>query len=261
MKILNLCFGIAWLLGSYPAVGAVADRFDYPIGNRDRYTETNNGDGWYVAQEFGEWNASFSKYHLGEDWNAESGGNTDCGLPVCAVANGTIVYASIVSGWGRVLIVRHTLPDGSQVESLYGHLGSFAKTSGDVARGEQIGAIGDGNEGGTTYSCHLHLELRTAVCPNWGQAGPGYSVTSKPVGWVDPSDYIDAKRLDLSGTICFVSNFGNGTISAVAADGSVSTFATGLQHPTGLAVDKQGNVYAPDWGVGAGLVGTVNKIT
>ena len=115
MKTLNLCLGIAWLLGSYSAAAAVADRFDYPIGNRDRYTEANDGDGWYVAQEFGEWNSSFSKYHLGEDWNAESGGNTDCGLPVYAVANGTIVYANIATGWGRVLIVRHALPDGSQV--------------------------------------------------------------------------------------------------------------------------------------------------
>ena len=198
MKIPNLCLGIAWLLGSYSAAAAVADRFDYPIGNRDRYTETNDGDGWYVAQEFGDWNSDYLKYHLGEDWNAESGGNTDCGLPVYAVANGTIVYANIATGWGRVLIVRHTLPDGSQVESLYGHLASFAKTSGDVVRGDQIGTIGDGSEGGTTYSCHLHLEIRTAVCPNWGQAGPGYSTTPMPVGWTDPSDYIDSRR-QLSG--------------------------------------------------------------
>ena len=192
MKRLNLCLSIAWLFAGYSAIAAVADRFDYPIGNRERYTEAKDGDGWYSAQEFGEWNASFSKYHLGEDWNAESGGNTDCGLPVYAFANGTIVYAGIASGWGRVLIVRHTLPDGSQVESLYGHLGSFAKTSGDVARGEQVGVIGDGSEGGTTYLCHLHLELRTAACPNWGQAGPGYSTTPKPAGWTDPSDFVDS---------------------------------------------------------------------
>ena len=136
-----------------------------------------------------------SKYHLGEDWNAESGGNTDCGLPVYSVANGTSSYADIASGWGRVLIVRHTLPDGSQVESLYGHLASFAKTSGDVARGDQIGTIGDGSEGGATYPCHLHLEIRTAACPNWGRAGQATGgTTSKAAGWTDPSDFIDSKR-------------------------------------------------------------------
>jgi murein DD-endopeptidase MepM/ murein hydrolase activator NlpD len=192
MKILSFCFGLALLAGQQCAVATIADRFDYAIGNRDRYTEANDGDGWYDAQEFGEWNPTYSKYHLGEDWNAESG--SDCGLPVYAVANGTIAYASIASGWGRVMIVRHTLPDGSQVESLYGHLGSFSKTSGDVARGEQIGTIGDGSEGGTTYPCHLHLEIRTAVSPNWGQPGPGYSATPKPDGWFDPSDFIDLHR-------------------------------------------------------------------
>ena len=192
MKTLNLCLGLVFLIGQHCAVAAIADRFDYPIGNRDRYTEANDGDGWYVALEFGEWNPDVSKYHIGEDWNAESLGNTDCGLPLYAVANGTIVYANIASGWGRVLIVRHTLPDGSQVESLYGHLASFAKTSGDVARGEQVGTIGDGREGGVTYLCHLHLEVRTAACPNWGQPGPGYSATSTPVGWTDPSEFLDA---------------------------------------------------------------------
>src|ERR1017187_6016364 len=65
----------------------------------------------------------------------------------------------------------------------------------------------------------------------------------------------------IAATLMYVSNVGNGTISAVADNGSVSTFATGLQSPTGLAFDKWGNLYAADWGVGGGLVGTINKIT
>ena len=170
-----------------------SDGFDYPIGARTRYTEARDGDGWYCAQEFGDLYAP-GQYHLGEDWNAESGGDTDCGLLVYAVGSGTIVYANIATGWGRVLIVRHSVPDGSQVESLYGHLGSFTRTSGDVARGEQVGTIGNGSEGGTTYPCHLHLEVRVAACPNWGQPGPGYSASPRPAGWVDPSDFIDAHR-------------------------------------------------------------------
>jgi hypothetical protein len=57
------------------------DGFDYPIGARTRYTEASDGDGWYVALEFNEFYSGNGKYHLGEDWNAESGGNTDYGLP------------------------------------------------------------------------------------------------------------------------------------------------------------------------------------
>jgi sugar lactone lactonase YvrE len=62
-------------------------------------------------------------------------------------------------------------------------------------------------------------------------------------------------------TLMYVSNSGNGTISAVAEDGSVSTFATGLQQPAGLALDRWGNLYVGDLGVGGGLVGTIKKIT
>ncbi len=195
----NNDFAVSAVFTVTDADDEITEGFDYPIGSRIRYTHASDGDGWYVAQAFGEWNGTFSKYHLGEDWNAESGGNTDCGFPVYSVADGTIVFAGIGTGWGRVVIVRHTLPNGSQVESLYGHLGSFAKTRGNVVRGEQIGTIGDGSEGGTTYSCHLHLEIRNASCPNWGQPGPGYSATQNPDGWLHPSGFIDGNRPSSTG--------------------------------------------------------------
>jgi len=115
----------------------ISNGFDYPVGESGYVTQANDGDGWYNAQDFGVNN------HLGEDWNGEGGGDTDCGEPVYAVSKGTIVYAEDAgSGWGNVIIVRHQLPDGTQVESLYGHLQSMNKTSGTVERREQIGTIG-----------------------------------------------------------------------------------------------------------------------
>jgi murein DD-endopeptidase MepM/ murein hydrolase activator NlpD len=162
----------------------VSNGFDYPIGSTGNATQASDGDGWYNAQDFTVSN------HLGEDWNAESGGNTDCGASVYASSSGTIVYAATASGWGRVLIVRHTLPDGTQVETLYGHLQSFVRTSGDVSRRELIGTIGDGN--GTQAFCHLHFELRFPNSTSWGSPGPGYS--SNTTGWTDPSNYVDAHR-------------------------------------------------------------------
>jgi len=174
---------------------SLTDEFDYPIGNKQAYTENNDGDGWYNAQDFGDYYAGYG-YHLGEDWNAESGGNTDLGSPVYAVANGTIVSAAVGTGWGNVIIVRHTLPDSTQVESMYAHLDTMLKTSGNVTRGEQIGTIGTGAVGGTTYSAHLHFEIRTSDCPNWGTRGSGYSTTPSATGWTDPSDFLDANRPD-----------------------------------------------------------------
>jgi murein DD-endopeptidase MepM/ murein hydrolase activator NlpD len=163
----------------------VSDGFDYPVGRAARVTEAKDGDGWYNAQDLGENN------HLGEDWNGEEGGNSDCGLPVYAASKGLIFFAGEAGpGWGKVIILRHRLPDGTLVETLYAHLQSFARTSGEVDRREKIASVGDADR---AYPCHLHFELRFSDCPAWGSTGPGYS--HNRTGWADPSDYIDAHRL------------------------------------------------------------------
>ncbi len=161
----------------------IADRFAYPVGNKEFLTEAKDTkDDWYNATNFGETN------HLGEDWNKNSGGNTDCGEPVYAIANGVITYAQDAgTGWGNVVIIEHTLPDGKKVESLYGHLQEILKTSGEVKKREQIGKVGNANG---KYLCHLHLEIRDETCPMWHQVGGGYS--SERSGWVDASEFIDS---------------------------------------------------------------------
>ena len=163
----------------------IADRFAYPIGKTEFVTQSKDKkDDWYNAQDFG------ANTHLGEDWNKNSGGNTDCSEPVYSAADGTIVYAEDAGvGWGNVVIVEHNLPNGERVQTLYGHLQKITKTSGEVKMREQIGAVGNADG---KYLCHLHFELRTADCPLWNQAGAGYS--SKRKGWLDPSDFIDVRR-------------------------------------------------------------------
>ena len=163
----------------------IAEKFAYPIGKTEAITQNKDKkDDWYNAQDFTVNN------HLGEDWNANSGGNTDCGAAVYAAASGTIVFAENAGvGWGNVVIIEHILPDGKKVQTLYGHLQEVLKTSGDVKLREQIGTIGNADG---KYLCHLHFELRDEDCPMWNQAGAGYSAERK--GWLDPSNFIDARR-------------------------------------------------------------------
>ena len=163
----------------------IADKFAYPIGATESITQAKDRkDDWYNAQDFTRNN------HLGEDWNANTGGNTDCGEPVFAAANGTITVAEDAgAGWGNVVIIEHNLPNGERVQTLYGHLQKITKTSGEVKLREQIGEVGNASG---TYLCHLHFELRTADCPMWNKAGAGYSTENK--GWIDPSNFIDARR-------------------------------------------------------------------
>jgi murein DD-endopeptidase MepM/ murein hydrolase activator NlpD len=163
----------------------IADKFAYPIGKTEIATEAkDNKDEWYNAQDFG------ANDHLGEDWNKNSGGNTDCGQPVFAAAAGTIVYAEDAGiGWGNVVIIEHNLPCGKKVQTLYGHLQKILKTSGEVKLREQIGTIGNADG---RYLCHLHFELREESCPMWNEAGAGYSAERN--GWLDPSDFIDKRK-------------------------------------------------------------------
>jgi len=168
-----------------PSVKIIAAGFAYPIGKTETATQAKDRkDEWYNAQDFGANN------HLGEDWNKNSGGNTDCGEPVFAAADGRVVYAENAGeGWGNVVIIEHNLPDGKKVQTLYGHLEKILKTSGEVKMREQIGTIGNADG---RYYCHLHFELREEICPMWNEAGAGYSSERK--GWLDPSDFIDKNR-------------------------------------------------------------------
>lgn len=60
---------------NHPAV--IATSFAYPVGNAETVTQAKDTkDDWINALDFGK------NDHLGEDWNKNSGGNTDCGEPV-----------------------------------------------------------------------------------------------------------------------------------------------------------------------------------
>ncbi len=168
-----------------PKPKIIAKSFAYPIGETEFITEAKDKqDKWYNAQDFGENN------HLGEDWNANSGGDTDCGEPVFAAADGEITYAEDAgTGWGNVIIITHNLPNGEKVQTLYGHLDKILKSDGTVKKREKIGTVGNANG---KYLCHLHFEIRNEDCPMWNQAGNGYDSENK--GWLDPSDFIDRQK-------------------------------------------------------------------
>lgn len=168
-----------------PSPYSPAISFAYPVGKSETVTQAKDRtDEWFNALDFGK------NDHLGEDWNKNSGGNSDCGEPVYAAADGVITYAADAGpGWGNVLIVEHTLPSGEKVQTLYGHMQKFVKKSGTVKMRELIGEIGNANG---RYLCHLHFELRTRACQMWNQAGGGYSTDR--TGWLDPSDFIDKQR-------------------------------------------------------------------
>ncbi len=153
----------------------ISDSFDFPVGKPD-------ASGYYNAQKFGE------NLHLGDDWNAITGGNSDLGDPIYSIANGYVKYAQDYGGgWGNVIRVIHKMPNGKMVESLYAHCDTIlVKEKQWITKGMKIGTIGnvDGQ-----YFAHLHFEIRDDLdLP----IGYGYSDNTK--GYLDPTEFIKENR-------------------------------------------------------------------
>ncbi len=65
------------------------------------------------------------------------------------------------TGWGNRVVIRHTMPDGQVVYSLYAHLMSksvLVRVGDVVSAGQPIGKVG---RTGRATAAHLHLEVRT----------------------------------------------------------------------------------------------------
>lgn len=202
--VVGITIFVALFSGSACAEVPISDGFDYPIG-------IPNGKGWTVAQDFQDtynYINGLRGQHLGEDWNYGSGSD-DVGQPVCSIGNGEVLSVSYIpdkypsdpnkGGWGRVILIKHTLPKGSKYEyvvSLYGHLGIDPKQKnyreihkGDpVTRNQIIGYVGTKSENGG-WSPHLHFEIRTPEFKKrFGsdlELSGGYDKNA--LGWINPT--------------------------------------------------------------------------
>jgi murein DD-endopeptidase MepM/ murein hydrolase activator NlpD len=96
-----------------------------------------------ITQRFGGANS-----HIGLDIGAVHG------TPIVAAHRGTVVYSGWMSGYGRLVMIKHE----NNVVTAYGHMSRLDVVVGEeVATGEQIGL-----EGSTGHSTgpHLHFEVR-----------------------------------------------------------------------------------------------------
>lgn len=90
-----------------------------------------------------------------------SGVDISCsyGQPIMAAADGTVSFAGLYSGYGRMIELDH----GDSTVTRYGHLSGFAVAEGQsVRRGEIIGYAG---MSGRSTGPHLHYEVRVHDAP------------------------------------------------------------------------------------------------
>jgi murein DD-endopeptidase MepM/ murein hydrolase activator NlpD len=157
----------------------------FPVGDGSRYDFYTN---WYVARGYGEL-VDGSWYHEGVDINLKTGGDTDDGYPLYAMANGRIVYyhryTHSTSGYGRHLIYRTDDP----VRWIhYAHCQDvdFLNSAVDIREGQMIARIGKSG----TLLAHLHLAIYTKdPSPNidrWAR-----TVSELNEWWEDPIPFIE----------------------------------------------------------------------
>lgn len=136
-----------WLENTLPSIWPVHGALTGPFGKR---IDPFEGEG---------------AFHAGVDISSPYG------TPVMATADGVVLMASYMSGYGRLVVVRH---GKTNISTYYAHLSEFYVRPNQVVRqGEVIGRIG---RSGRTTSAHLHYEVRlnhTPVNPYRFLRGPG----------------------------------------------------------------------------------------
>ena len=81
------------------------------------------------------------------------------GTPIHATADGVVMTAGMVNGYGRMVVIDH----GHGLTTGYGHMNGFAVTAGQtVSRGQVIGYVG---HSGRTTGNHVHYEVRVHGTP------------------------------------------------------------------------------------------------
>ncbi len=110
----------------------------------------------HVTGSFGERIDPFNgegAFHTGVDISSSYG------QAVMAPADGVVVYADFLGGYGRAIVIEH----GRGISTRYGHLANFAVAVGQhVQRGETIGHVG---LSGRSTGPHLHYEVRINDTP------------------------------------------------------------------------------------------------
>lgn len=180
---LTLVGGLAILLGPGQGKAAVAGTYQMPC-------YPNGSPNYNFGQYISGWG-----YHVGEDICHSAG------IPVYAIANGTVVYSARTPDsyrWGNLIMIEHTNDDGNKVVSLYGHLNDDRRVAAGqtVSKGQPIGVVGQRGNSNGNWDPHLHFGIHPgaygAATGTYAWWVHGYENTCCG-GWVDPSDYISLR--------------------------------------------------------------------
>ena len=147
---------------------------------------------WKIDQGFG----AVTTYgrHEGVDLNLKTGGDTDLGQPLYAIAPGQIVYyhygSHPTSGFGRHIVYRIEGPWGVRWV-MYSHCDTdgFLNSVQNVTEGQVIARLG---KSGNSPTAHLHLSIwKVDPSTNGGIDSIAHNDSELNAKWEDPLLFIE----------------------------------------------------------------------
>lgn len=221
----------------------LATSFRYPID-----------DTWNVSRGFGEHAPSGTntdRYHAGDDIGRGEGlseWRLRPSIPVYAIADGVVKFSGILSGYGGVAVIEHTLASGEQICSVYGHLNMSSLTGkGVIRKGEKISVLANAGETWKGQAVaigtgrHLHFGIRkegysTSPDSDGQWRFRGYCPSDTLSQWYPPSQFLaqqqNSFRFRQGSRACLVGNqttFASpyGSRATSRTDGQIGTVTGG----------------------------------
>lgn len=164
--------------------------FGSPVTGQIEPAVTPWGGDWFDATGFAvRYTATGTPaFHTGADLNRPN--YADSGAPVYAAADGLVVFNGIVPGWqGEVVVVGHTLEDGSKVWTRYAHIIRVSTFKSEVKRGEVIGTIADYAPKGPSGD-HLHFDVARIDLGAKPGDWPGLDIERLKRDYLEPAVWI-----------------------------------------------------------------------
>ena len=131
-----------------------------------------------IASDFQSWTGISGKNRRTQHQGIDIKG--DDGQLILAVADGTVLEATVEACWGPTIAVDHGKDqDGKKIVALYGHVEDFLVAEGDqIKRGQPVARLGNNYE---SFRCiagvrHLHFQVgreyreKNAKGNSWGRA-------------------------------------------------------------------------------------------
>ena len=166
--------------------------YGIPLAMEFRLPMLNTDRAWYEATRvYGPYNVHPARC---EDWNLETGGNTDLGEPLVAPWSGIVLAAADYGGGvGRVVQVLGLAMSGELIVWAGWHLHEIRVGRGLVVRvGYSLGSIG--NADGRYAGAHLHEQI--CVVGPAGIPGPTTFAADSRYDWRQPSVFYVERGVD-----------------------------------------------------------------